>query len=69
MTTAHEKTKQLQNTFVDKTFKDCEYCAFGYTKWKHYLILFGGLLQSTVIDSIFYFDFLEMRWHKSLKVL
>ena len=69
----NEKTKQFQNTFVDqKIVENGRYYSFGYTKWKHYLILFGGLVdygETKIIDSIFYFDFFEMKWHKSLKVL
>ena len=65
----NDKTKQFQNT--DKAryrFENKMYRAFGYTKWKHYLILFGGLIGDAAIDSIFYFDFYEMKWHKSEKV-
>ena len=65
----YEKTKQFQNTFVDKTFANRRYNSFGYTKWKHYLILFGGQVDYEPIDSIFYFDFDDMKWHKSAKVL
>ena len=63
------KTHQFQNTFVDETFKSCFYCKFGFIKWKHYLILFGGSVNDKPIDSIFYFDLSQMEWHKSAKVL
>ena len=68
-----EQTKQFQNIFIDKNiFAHTEYRSFGYTKWKHYLLFFGGEIRSErihkSIDSIFYFDFLQMKWHKSLKV-
>ena len=63
----HEKTRQFQNTFGDK---DLNYRNFGYTKWKHYLILCGGMADNAgAIDSIFYFDFFEMKWYKSFQVL
>ena len=65
----HYKTSQFQNTFIDQTFKHHNYSKFGYTKWKHYLILFGGSVDDATIDSIFYFDFIQMKWHKSVKVL
>ena len=70
----NDKTKQLQNTFVDETTNgNHKYDSFGYTKWKRYLILFGGRMDSgsnnvEAIDSIFYFDIFEMKWHKSLQV-
>ena len=63
----NDKTKQFQNTFVDKEIGF--YGRFGYAKWKHYLILFGGRINSCETDSIFYFDFFEMKWYKSYKVL
>ena len=64
----NDKTKQFQNTFVNEEIGD--YGGFGYTKWEHYLILFGGGRgHSTKIDSIFYFDFVEMKWYNSFKVL
>ena len=68
----HEKTKQFQNTFVDKDILGRDgYCSFGYTKWKRYLILFGGRVsqQHDFVDSIFYFDLVGMKWYKSLQVL
>ena len=68
-----KQTKQFQNIFMDKNiFAHTEYQSFGYTKWKHYLLFFGGEIRSErihkSIDSIFYFDVLQMKWHKSLKV-
>ena len=67
----NEKTKQFQNTFVDldNEFGNGKYHSFGYLKWKHYLILFGGSVKIRKIDSIFYFNFHEMKWYKSFKVL
>ena len=65
----NDKTTQFQNTFVDKKIIENGCHSFGHAKWKHYLILFGGLVGGRDIDSIFYFDFFEMKWHKSLKVL
>ena len=65
-----DKTTQFQNTVVDQNiFASCRYNSFGYTKWKHYLILFGGYVDTKSINSIFYFDFFEMKWYKSLRVL
>ena len=69
-----EMTKEFQHTLRDRdTDLDIatyyRYNSFGYTKWKHYIILFGGLLEKKSSDSIFYFDLLKMTWHKSLKVL
>ena len=73
----NDKTKRLQNTFVDKNIiGNARYYSFGYTKWKNYLMLFGGITDDgysennwKAIDSIFYFDFFQMKWYKSLKVL
>ena len=53
----NDKTKQFQNTFVEKE------------DWKKYIPLFRIYQMETVFDSKFYFDFFEMKWHKSLKVL
>ena len=66
-----KKTKQFQKTFIDQnTIGNREYHSFGYLKWKHFLILFGGRIgNQDVIDSIFYFDFFQMKWYKSLKVM
>ena len=66
----NEKTNQFQDTFVDQNiFAYRRYNSFGYTTWKNFLILFGGRVHGKPIDSIFYFDFFEMKWHKSFKVL
>ena len=63
----NDKTKKFQNTFVDN---EIGYNRFGYTKWKHYLILFGGDIHGVgSTDSIFYFDFFQMKWYQSIKVL
>lgn len=67
-----ERTKQFQQTYLDidrQILPTSTYYSFGYTKWKHYLILFGGFVPRVgEIDSIFYFDLLEMKWHKSITV-
>ena len=72
----NDKTKQFQNTlFYQDVFECAQYNSFGYIKWKHYLILFGGLVRGRheghgrAIHSIFYFDFVQMQWHESFKVL
>ena len=59
------KTNIFQNTFVDDSFTS-GYNGFGYTKWKHYLILFGGwIFGETETNVILCFDFYEMKWFRS----
>ena len=58
-----EQFKSIQNENVNVPHFE----QFGYAKWKHHLILFGGKIDKP-IDLIFYFDFIEMKWHQSLKV-
>lgn len=66
----NDKTKQFQKAFADAKFEiNGRYRSFGYTKWRHYLILFGGIVNDKTIDSVFYCDLPRMKWYKSLKVL
>ena len=62
------KTDEFQNIDVDAI--EYGYTSFGYTKWKHYLFLFGGKvgIDSHPTHLIFYFDFIQMKWNQSLKV-
>ena len=66
------KTDKFQNTLHDKIKNnDYRYYSFGYTKWKHYLILFGGRVGGSInaeVNLIFYFNFIEMKWYKSKEV-
>ena len=61
--------KSKQELFQQFAFIDAnQYHSFGYIVCQTFLILFGGLLNSTESKAIFVFDFDKMVWYESSRV-